>query len=66
VLLGGAINEYHLRNFERNMNLGGWKASESEQYQTIDFKRKQYRKYVLKKFELGLRDSNLIVTRDDL
>ncbi|MHA1453892.1 MAG: hypothetical protein ACTSRD_13605 [Promethearchaeota archaeon] len=46
--------------------LEGWEASESEQYQTIDFTSKQYRKYILKKIELGLRDSNLIVTRDDL
>ena len=66
VILGAAIVEHTMRVLEDNTN-GKWDSSVDE---TLEFKKKafsskEFRRYVLKKLELGLTDPNLIVKESD-
>ena len=65
LILGATITEYNMRILENSNNDEGTNADENIQYRTQPFSSTEFRKYVLKKIELGLTDPNLIVKESD-
>jgi AcrR family transcriptional regulator len=65
LVLGATIVEYNMRNLEDNNDNKGKNADETIQFRTQSFTSSEFRKYVLKKLELGLTDPNLIVKESD-
>ncbi|MHA1190683.1 MAG: TetR/AcrR family transcriptional regulator [Promethearchaeota archaeon] len=64
LILGATIVEYSMREIEDN-NDEGTNVNETTQFKTQPFSSNEFRKYVLKKIELGLTDPNLIVKESD-
>ncbi len=54
-----------MRTLEDIKNYEGRYADETTQYGTQHFSSSEFRKYVLKKLELGITDPNLIVKESD-
>ena len=54
-----------MRELEDINNYEKTNAEETTQYGTQSFSSSEFRKYVLKKIELGLTDPNLIVKESD-
>ena len=65
LILGATIVEYSMRALEDSNDNEGIKVDETIQYKTQPFTSSEFRKYVLKKLELGLTDPNLIVKESD-
>ncbi|NVM18727.1 MAG: TetR/AcrR family transcriptional regulator [Candidatus Lokiarchaeota archaeon] len=65
LILGATIVENTMRSFEENINYKGTEADEKIQFGTQPFTSKEFRKYVLRKIQLGLTDPNLIVDESD-
>jgi len=65
LILGATIVENTMRSFENSNNYEGTNADETTQYKTQPFTSSEFRKYVIKKLELGLTDPNLIVKESD-
>lgn len=65
LILGSAMIERTMRSVEEKNNYKGTEADEQFQFGTQPFTSKQFRKYVLRKIELGLTDPNLIVNESD-
>jgi len=65
LILGATIVEYSMRELEDSHDNKGTNVDENIQYKTQPFTSKEFRKYVLKKLELGLIDPNLIVKESD-
>ncbi|NVM44163.1 MAG: TetR/AcrR family transcriptional regulator [Candidatus Lokiarchaeota archaeon] len=66
LILGASIVEYNMRVLEDNNNVKKETiADETIQFKTQPFTSQEFRKYVLKKLELGLTDPNLIVKESD-
>ena len=65
LILGATIVEYSMRELEDSIDDERRKVDETIQYKTQPFTRSEFRKYVLKKIELGLTDPNLIVKESD-
>ncbi|MHA1670517.1 MAG: TetR/AcrR family transcriptional regulator [Promethearchaeota archaeon] len=61
VILGATLVEANMRLMENERN----PAEETVQFATQPFTSQEFRKYVLKKIELGLTDPNLIVKESD-
>ncbi|MHA1373833.1 MAG: TetR/AcrR family transcriptional regulator [Promethearchaeota archaeon] len=64
LILGATIVEYSMREIEDN-NDEGTNVDETTQFKTQPFSSNEFRRYVLKKIELGLTDPNLIVEESD-
>jgi len=65
LILGATIVEYSMRDLEDSNDDKRTNADETTQYKTQPFTSSEFRKYVLKKLELGLTDPNLIVKESD-
>ena len=65
LILGATIVENTMRELEESNNDELTKVEETTQYGTQSFSSGEFRKYVLKKIELGLTDPNLIVKESD-
>jgi AcrR family transcriptional regulator len=65
LVLGATIVERTMHYVEENNGYKATEADESIQFGTQPFTSKQFRKYVLRKIELGLTDPNLIVDESD-
>jgi len=65
LILGATIVENTMRELEESNDDERRKAEETTQYGTQSFSSSEFRKYVLKKIELGLTDPNLIVKESD-
>jgi AcrR family transcriptional regulator len=65
LILGATMVEKTMRNFEENKDYQGKEADEIFQFGTQAFTSKEFRKYVLRKIQLGLTDPNLIVDESD-
>ena len=65
LILGATIVENTMRELEDINNYEKTNAEETTQYGTQSFSSSEFRKYVLKKIELGLTDPNLIVKESD-
>ena len=65
LILGATIVENTMRLLEESNNGEQRKAEEITQYGTQSFSSTEFRKYVLKKIELGITDPNLIVKESD-
>ena len=65
LILGATIVENTMRELEAINNYERTNAEETTQYGTQSFSSSEFRKYVLKKIELGLTDPNLIVKESD-
>ena len=65
LILGATIVEYHMKELENSKDDKGTNADESIQFRTQPFSSSEFKKYVLKKLELGLTDPNLIVRESD-
>ena len=65
LILGATIVENTMRELEESNNDEGRKVEETTQYGTQSFSSGEFRKYVLKKIELGITDPNLIVKESD-
>jgi AcrR family transcriptional regulator len=65
VILGATITENLMRNIEKSNGIKGSNIEETIQYGTQSFTSKEFRKYVLKKLELGITDKNLVVKESD-
>ena len=66
LILGASIVEYNMRVLEDNNNVKEvTNADETSQFRTQPFTSQEFRKYVLRKLELGLTDPNLIVKESD-
>jgi AcrR family transcriptional regulator len=65
LILGATLVEYGMRQIEDNNDNKGREAEETIQYKTQPFTSGEFRKYVLKKLELGLTDPNQIVKESD-
>jgi AcrR family transcriptional regulator len=61
LILGATFVEYNMRILEDE----GSDVDETTQFKTQPFSSQEFRKYVLKKIELGLTDPNLIVKESD-
>jgi len=65
LVLGATIVERTMHYVEESNVYKATEADESIQFGTQQFTSKQFRKYVLRKIELGLTDPNLIVDESD-
>lgn len=65
LILGATMVERTMRSVEENNDYKGSKAEERVQFSTQPFTSKEFRKYVLRKIQLGLIDPNLIVDKSD-
>ncbi len=65
LILGATIVENTMRELEESKNDDRRKVDETTQYGTQSFSSSEFRKYVLKKLELGLTDPNLILKESD-
>ncbi|MFW9875504.1 MAG: TetR/AcrR family transcriptional regulator [Candidatus Thorarchaeota archaeon] len=65
ILLGGAMVEYVMRDFEENKNKKGKEVEEFIQFGSQKFTSKEFRKYILKKIEKGLNDPYLLLDESD-
>lgn len=65
LILGATMIERTMRNFEENSDYKGKEADEMFQFGTQVFTSNEFRKYVLRKIQLGLTDPNLIVDESD-
>ena len=65
LILGATIVEYSMREIEDSNDNEGTNVDERTQFKTQPFSSNEFRKYVLKKIELGLTDPNLIVKESD-
>ncbi|NHJ26245.1 MAG: TetR/AcrR family transcriptional regulator [Candidatus Lokiarchaeota archaeon] len=65
LVLGATIVERIMRSVEETNNYKGTDADENIQFGTQPFTSKEFRKYVLRKIQLGLTDPNLIVEEED-
>ena len=65
LILGATIVEYSMRELEDSNDDERRKVDETFQFKTQPFTSTEFRKYVLKKLELGLTDPNLIVKESD-
>ncbi len=65
LILGATIVERTMRSVEETNNYKGTEAEETIQFGTQPFTSKEFRKYVLRKIQLGLTDPNLIVEEED-
>ena len=65
LILGATIVENTMRELEDINNYEKTNAEETTQYGIQSFSSSEFRKYVLKKIELGLTDPNLIVKESD-
>ncbi len=65
LILGATIVERTMRTVEESNNYKGTDADENIQFGTQPFTSKEFRKYVLRKIQLGLTDPNLIVEEED-
>ena len=66
LILGASMVEYNMRVLEDNNNEKVvTNADETSQFRTQPFTSQEFRKYVLRKLELGLTDPNLIVKESD-
>lgn len=65
LILGATIVEYNMRVVEDNNDYKGTNVDENIQFRTQPFSSSEFRRYVLKKLELGLRDPNLIVKESE-
>ena len=65
LILGATIVENTMRELEESKNDDRRKVDETTQYGTQSFSSSEFRKYVLKKIELGITDPNLIVKESD-
>ena len=63
--LGATMVENILRSAEENNDNNGTEADERIQFGTQPFTSKEFRKYTLRKIQLGLIDPNLIVDESD-
>jgi AcrR family transcriptional regulator len=63
--LGATMVERIMRAVENNNEYKSTEADESVQFGTQPFTSKEFRKYVLRKIQLGLTDPNLIVEESD-
>jgi len=57
--------ERTMRNFEENTDYKSTEADEMFQFGGQAFTSKEFRKYVLRKIQLGLTDPNLIVNESE-
>ena len=64
LILGATIVEYSMREIEDNKD-EVTNVDETTQFKTQPFSSNEFRKYVLKKIELGLTDPNLIVKESE-
>ncbi len=66
MLLGATIVEYEIRELENKESSSKWaKIDEAFQFHAKSFTSKEFRKYVLKKINLGFIDPNLILKEED-
>ncbi|MFW9949131.1 MAG: TetR/AcrR family transcriptional regulator [Candidatus Thorarchaeota archaeon] len=65
LILGATIVERTMRSVEKTNPFKGTTADETLQFGTQPFSSKEFRKYVLRKLQLGLTDPNLIVEESD-
>jgi len=65
LILGATMIERTMRNFEENTDYKSKEADEMFQFGGQAFTSKEFRKYVLRKIQLGLTDPNLIVDESD-
>ncbi len=65
LVLGAAMIEKTMRSIEENNDYKGIEAEENVQFGTQPFSSTEFRKYVLRKIQLGLTDPNLIVVESD-
>ena len=65
LILGASIVEYNMRALEDSDDYEGTSVDENIQFRTQPFSSSEFRKYVLKKLELGLTDPNLIVKESE-
>ena len=65
LILGATMIERTMRTFEVNSDYKSKEADEMFQFGSQAFTSKEFRKYVLRKIQLGLTDPNLIVDESD-
>ena len=65
LLLGSTIVERSMRSFEKKNDYGNKEIDETGQFGSQSFTSKEFRKYILRKIQLGLTDPNLIVNESD-
>ena len=65
LILGATIVEYSMRKIEDSNDDERTNADETTQFGTQPFSSTEFRRYVLKKIELGITDPNLIVKESD-
>lgn len=65
LVLGATMVERIMRTVEESNNYKGTEVDEIIQFGTQPFTSKEFRKYVLRKIQLGLTDPNLIVDEND-
>ena len=65
LIVGGTIVENIMRSIEENNDNKGKEADEKIQFSNQPFNSKEFRRYLLRKIQLGLTDPNLIVDESD-
>jgi len=65
LILGATIVEHNIRELEEDNNYINENVEEAHQFKTQSFTSTEFRRYVLKKIQLGFTDPNLIVKDSD-